>query len=66
MPSMNLPVLKARPLELEKRADLRHYLTTYAMDDLDDLRAALGYDKINLDAGFVRYARGSRLHPPAR
>jgi pimeloyl-ACP methyl ester carboxylesterase len=37
--------------ELEKRADLRYYLTPYAMDDLDDLRAALGYDKINLDAG---------------
>ena len=51
MPLMNLDVLKACRLELEKRADLRHYLTTYAMDDLDDLRAALGYDKINLDAG---------------
>jgi pimeloyl-ACP methyl ester carboxylesterase len=51
MPTMNLPVLKACRLEIEKRADLRYYLTTYAMDDLDDLRAALGYDKINLDAG---------------
>ena len=51
MPPMNLPVLKACRPELEKRADLRYYLTTYAMDDLDDLRAALGYDKINLDAG---------------
>ncbi len=48
---MNLDVLKACRPELEKHADLRYYLTTYAMDDLDDLRAALGYDKINLDAG---------------
>lgn len=51
MPTLNLEVLKACRPELEKRADLRYYLTTYAMDDLDDLRAALGYDKINLDAG---------------
>ena len=51
LPMMNLAVLKACRLELEKRADLRYYLTQYAMDDLDDLRAALGYDKINLDAG---------------
>lgn len=51
LPMMNLPVLKACRLELEQRADLRYYLTHYAMDDLDDLRAALGYDKINLDAG---------------
>ena len=51
MPTLNVPVLKACRLELQKRADLRYYLTTYAMDDLDDLRAALGYDKINLDGG---------------
>lgn len=34
--------------ELSSRADLRHYLTPYAMDDLDDLRSALGYEKLNL------------------
>lgn len=51
MPTLNVPVLQACRLELQKHADLRYYLTTYAMDDLDDLRAALGYDKINLDAG---------------
>lgn len=51
MPTLNLPVIKACRPELEKRADLRYYLTTYAMDDLDDLRAALGYEKVNLDAG---------------
>ena len=37
--------------ELETRADLRLYTTTIAMDDLDDVRAALGYDKINLIGG---------------
>ncbi len=50
MPTLNLATIKACRPELEKRADLRYYLTPYAMDDLDDLRAALGYDKINLDA----------------
>lgn len=29
-------------------ADLRQYTTAIAMDDLDDVRAALGYDRINL------------------
>jgi pimeloyl-ACP methyl ester carboxylesterase len=33
---------------LSKRADLRFYTTPIAMDDLDDVRAALGYDKIDL------------------
>ena len=36
---------------LESKADLRLYVTTLAMDDLDDVRAALGYDKINLFGG---------------
>ena len=34
--------------QLEKRANLRLYTTTIAVDDLDDVRAALGYDKINI------------------
>jgi pimeloyl-ACP methyl ester carboxylesterase len=34
--------------ELEAKADLRFYTTPIAMDDLDDVRAALGYDRINL------------------
>lgn len=34
--------------ELSKRADLRLYTTPLAMDDLDDVRAALGYEKLNL------------------
>lgn len=37
--------------ELEKNADLRLYTTTIAMADLDDVRGALGYDKINVDGG---------------
>lgn len=32
----------------ERRADLRFYTTSIAMDDLDEVRSALGYDKINL------------------
>ena len=37
--------------ELEKRADLTLYTTNIAMDDIDDVRAALGYDQINLYGG---------------
>lgn len=34
--------------ELETKADLKLYTTTIAMDDVDDVRAALGYEQINL------------------
>ena len=34
--------------ELEAKAELKLYTTTIAMDDIDEVRAALGYDKINL------------------
>lgn len=44
------PFRKALPL-LQKRADLRLYTTPIAMDDLDEVRAALGYDRINLIGG---------------
>jgi pimeloyl-ACP methyl ester carboxylesterase len=37
--------------ELEQRADLTKYTTSIAMDDLDDVRAWLGYDTINLFGG---------------
>jgi pimeloyl-ACP methyl ester carboxylesterase len=37
--------------ELEKRADLTLYTTNIAMDDIDDIRAALGYDQITLYGG---------------
>src|SRR5438046_4413587 len=33
---------------LEQRADLTQYTTSIAMDDLDDVRAWLGYARINL------------------
>ncbi len=33
---------------LEPRADLTQYTTSIAMDDLDDVRSWLGYDRINL------------------
>src|SRR2546429_6167382 len=33
---------------LENRADLTKYTTSIAMDDLDDVRTWLGYDRINL------------------
>ncbi len=42
-------VLRCRA-ELEKRADLRFYGTTEAVADFDTVRAALGYDKIDLFA----------------
>ena len=37
--------------ELEPKADLTLYTTTIAMDDIDEVRAALGYEKINLFGG---------------
>jgi pimeloyl-ACP methyl ester carboxylesterase len=42
-------VRKCREL-LEKGANLKLYTTPIAMDDLDEVRAALGYEKINLVA----------------
>lgn len=45
-----LPLDRVRPCveELEKIADLRLYTTSIAMDDLDEVRSALGYDRINV------------------
>src|SRR5215211_4035676 len=40
-------VRKCRP-QLEANADLKLYTTTIAMDDMDEVRAALGYEQINL------------------
>src|SRR5689334_15223653 len=37
--------------QLEPKADLKLYTTTIAMDDIDDARAALGYERINLFGG---------------
>jgi len=37
--------------ELEKTSDLKLYTTSLAMDDLDDVRAALGFEKISITGG---------------
>lgn len=37
--------------QLATKADLKLYTTTIAMDDLDEVRAALGYQQINLFGG---------------
>lgn len=37
--------------QLERRADLRFYTTPHHVDDVDDVRAALGYERINLWGG---------------
>jgi pimeloyl-ACP methyl ester carboxylesterase len=43
-----LEAIKACYAKWDQRADLRFYTTPLAMDDLDDVRAALGYEQINL------------------
>lgn len=43
-------VRKCRSL-LEAQADLKLYTTDIAIDDMDEVRAALGYDKLNLFGG---------------
>ncbi len=43
-------VRKCRP-QLEAVADLKLYTTTIAMDDMDEVRAALGYEQVNLFGG---------------
>jgi pimeloyl-ACP methyl ester carboxylesterase len=47
----NLEKLRACRTELEKRADLTQYTTSIAVEDLDEVRAALGYDQINVFGG---------------
>lgn len=46
-----IEVIRQCRTELEKVANLALYTTTIAMDDLDDVRAALGYERINLFGG---------------
>jgi pimeloyl-ACP methyl ester carboxylesterase len=45
-----LPLIRACRDTLRRRADLTLYTTPIAMDDLDDVREALGYQRINLAA----------------
>ncbi|HYX52684.1 MAG TPA: alpha/beta hydrolase [Candidatus Limnocylindrales bacterium] len=43
--------LRACRAELEKKADLTQYTTSIWADDLDEVRQALGYEKINVFGG---------------
>jgi pimeloyl-ACP methyl ester carboxylesterase len=48
---MPLGWIRACREQLEKIADLKLYTTTIAMDDIDEVRSALGYDRINVYGG---------------
>lgn len=50
-PLFNAPAFRACLEDLEKRFGLTMYSTCVAMDDANDLRQVLGYDKINLYGG---------------
>jgi pimeloyl-ACP methyl ester carboxylesterase len=43
--------VRACRAELEKIADLRLYTTPIAMADLDEVREAMGYDRVNVNGG---------------
>ena len=47
-PLFPIESIRACRQKLEKIADLTQYSTAIAADDLDDVRAALGYERINL------------------
>ena len=49
-PMYPVPAVRRCRAALEKRADLRFYTTTESVADLDAVRAALGYDRIDLFA----------------
>ena len=46
-----LPDVRKCREQLEPKANLKLYTTTIAMDDLEDVRRALGYEKINIIGG---------------
>lgn len=50
-PSLPAAEVKRCRAELDAIADLTQYTTSVAADDLDEVRAWLGYDKINLQGG---------------
>ena len=52
-----LAQVKACRQQLERTADLSQYTTAYSVDDLEDVRQALGYERINLVGG----SYGTRL-----
>jgi pimeloyl-ACP methyl ester carboxylesterase len=48
-PEMFQPeIIRACRQALEAKAELKYYTTAIAVDDFDEIRAALGYEKINL------------------
>ncbi|MBZ5538223.1 MAG: alpha/beta hydrolase [Acidobacteriia bacterium] len=49
--AISVEKVRACRTELEKKADLTQYTTSIAAEDLDDVRQAMGYDKINLFGG---------------
>lgn len=58
-----LELLEACRQRLTEKADLTQYITDIAMHDLDDVRAALGYDQINLfGASYGTRAALSYIH----
>jgi pimeloyl-ACP methyl ester carboxylesterase len=50
-PMLDLDDVVACREDLERTADLRFYTTQHHADDIDDVRAALGYERINLWGG---------------
>jgi pimeloyl-ACP methyl ester carboxylesterase len=50
-PSLPVDAVRTCRAELEKDADLTQYTTSIGMDDIDEVRQWLGYDKINLFGG---------------
>ena len=50
-PAFDVEVFRACLAELQQRADLTLYSTPVAMDDINEVRQALGYDQINLYGG---------------
>ena len=58
--------IRACRAELEKVANLQLYTTSIAMDDLDEVRGALGFDRINVYGGSYGSTAALvylRLHP---
>jgi pimeloyl-ACP methyl ester carboxylesterase len=49
--SYSLEKIRQCRAELEKQADLTQYTTSIAADDLDEVRQAMGYEKINVFGG---------------
>ena len=50
-PTLPLTEVRRCRAELDQIADLTQYTTSIAADDIDEVRAWLGYDKINLEGG---------------